>query len=384
MLAPMHICFIGEFPAAHTPFGGVGTFIANIGAALVRQGCTVSVIATSKQQVAPEQYQGINVYWINLAALRKPVFIFKSNAINALVSAVHAKQPIDVLEAPEAGFAFVKKVPGIKYVIRLHGGHYFFSNTIKQHFSRWIGWQEKRSFGKADACIGVSHFVLDKTSEFIRIDKHRSTVLYNPIDIGRFYAADPAKVVPGRLLFAGSLVEKKGIRQLIQAMPLLANEFPELHLEIYGRDTVTPDGQSFKAMLEALTDPAVKGRIHFKGVASNTGMPAHIEKAAICVYPSHMEAMPVAWLEVMAMAKPFIAGNPGPGKEVIEDGVDGLLCDPFDPADIAEKIKYMLQHPQAAAAMGERARRKILANYELENLAAQNLSFFRQLTQKNV
>ncbi len=376
----MHICFVGEYPFKGKAAGGVGSYTYNIAQGYLKQGIKVSVVSFTKEFEGTETEKGIEITWINPAKLKGVNFIRNSYLTNKAIEKIHAKAPIDIIETAEGGLAFINKMPGIKYVIRLHGGHYFFSNTIVQKFSKWKAWQERRSFNKADACIGVSKFVLDKTSEFIKIDKNKSTVIYNPIDVSRFYESKPEYLVEGRIVFAGSLVEKKGIRQLIQAFQLVLDTHKNIHLEVYGRDTnTTPNGTSFMEYLKSIILPEALPNIHFKGLVSNLDMPAIVEKAEICVYPSHMEAMPVAWLEVMAMAKPFIAGNPGPGPEVIIDGEDGLLCNPFSPKDIAEKIIYMLNHKGKALEMGKKARAKILKTYELENIVQQNIQYFKQL-----
>lgn len=373
----MHICFIGQYPLKNQTAGGVGTFTQTLANALIERGFKVTILAL--HHGVPEIFEdqdGVKIWWINQQQWPAFNFIRNSWLLQKKLRQVHRQNPISVIESQEAGFAFLKPLAGVPFIIRLHGGHYFFSKTLGKRFSAFTGWQERQSFKKARAYIGVSKFVLAQTAKFIQFDLQKAVVIPNPIDCERFYPADAQKLMPGTLVFAGRLVEKKGIRQLIEALPLVLEKHPNIRLLVYGGDTSIDHGSSFKTMLENQMPESVRAVVSFKGEIKNEALPALLEQAEICVYPSHLEAMPIAWLEVMAMGKAFIAGRPGPGPEVIDDGVDGLLCDPFSPTDIAKKINWMLDNPSEANQMGLKAREKILENYEISQITQQNIDFF--------
>jgi glycosyltransferase involved in cell wall biosynthesis len=182
------------------------------------------------------------------------------------------------------------------------------------------------------------------------------------------------------ILFLGSLTEKKGVRQLIEAMPVVNKSCSGAWLHIYGRDIpIRPSGHSFKALLQEKITELGLTNVTLHEPVPNHEMPGIIESAAVVVLPSHMEAMPLAWLEALAMEKAFIGGNPGPGPEIIEHGKNGLLCNPFDPNDIAAKITQVLMDPKAAAAMGKTAREKIVRYFGSETIAEENDVFFKKL-----
>jgi glycosyltransferase involved in cell wall biosynthesis len=94
------------------------------------------------------------------------------------------------------------------------------------------------------------------------------------------------------------------------------------------------------------------------------------------VYPSHMEALPLAWLEGMAMGKCVVASNTGPGSEVIVDGESGLLCNPLDPASIADKVIAALTKPAMRQSLAARARERVVQRFSESALAAQNEAFY--------
>jgi glycosyltransferase involved in cell wall biosynthesis len=377
----MHICFTGQYPLNNLSAGGVGTFTQTLAEALVKQGIRVTVIASYPGIDETDEVQnGVHIYWLNQNKWSFANFIRNAYKINQYIKSIHLKDPIDIVETQENGLAFIDRLPGAKYLIRLHGGHYFFSRTLGKPFSRLKGSLEKRSFPKSDACIAVSRFVLEETAKYIDIDYNKAVVIPNPVDITRFHSPKIEKAISHRIFFTGRLVEKKGIRQLIAAMPIVLKQYPHASLDIIGGDTIIDYGSSFKEILIRTIPPSIQDSIAFKGEIKNEDLPAMMETAEICVYPSHMEAMPIAWLEVMAMGKPFVASNIGPAKELINDGEDALLCDPHSPNDIAEKIMWMFEHKEKALEMGRKARAKVLQHYALDIVCKKNIDFFEKLS----
>jgi len=101
-------------------------------------------------------------------------------------------------------------------------------------------------------------------------------------------------------------------------------------------------------------------------------------KAAVCIYPSHIEALPIAWVEGLAMGKAVVGADMGPGREVIEDGVSGLLCDSRDAESIAAALLRLLHDPALRERLGQAARQRAERLFSLENLVHENVAFYRK------
>jgi glycosyltransferase involved in cell wall biosynthesis len=379
----MHVVFItSEYPTPDLPHGGIGTFVRFLASSLVQHGIEVSVVGFYKIIKAVELVSvenGVTIYRLQTSQWKSIRFLDHSLRLNKKLTAINLKQKIDIVEAAELGLAFIHKRAGIKYVIRMHGGHHFFSQAENRKISSWRGFQEKRSFAKADALVGVSRYVVNHTASYLGFEAAKVPVIFNPVNLEKFYQANSSKIVAGRIVFVGTVCEKKGIRQLIMAMPAICKEIPTAHLIIIGRDWFFPGGQSYIQYLQKFIEPDVKGRIEFLGTLPNTEVPPLIESAEVCAYPSHMEAMPLAWLEGLAMGKAVVASKTGPGSEVIEDGITGLLCDPYNPIDIAEKINCILKNPEKRDAMGVRARYDIMHRFNINRLVKHNLGFYQSV-----
>ncbi len=353
---------------------------------LLRHGISVSVVGF--YQGADEagnvsQEEGVNLYRLPVSRWKYFRFADQAFRINRKLRAIHANQKIDVVEAPELGLAFIKKIEDVKYVIRMHGGHHFFAQAENRKISAWRGFQEKRSFRKADALVGVSRYVVDHTATYLDFDAKATPVIFNPVDLTKFRKADERKIVDGRIVFVGTVCEKKGIRQLVMAMPQIRKVVPQAHLMIAGRDWFFPSGLSYIQYLQDFIDPSVKDCITFMGAIPNTEIPHLIESAQVCAYPSHMEAMPLAWLEGLAMGKAVVASRTGPGPEVIQDGVTGLLCDPYLPDDIAKCILAILTNKAYASTLAENALIDIHDRFDSNMLINQNIKFYQLVIKKS-
>lgn len=377
----MHICFItSEFPKPGYAHGGVGTFIATLSKAMVEKGFKVSVVGKNNQdQNEEEKVSGVQVYRLKAKKIKGLEWYFNTKVIAKKINEIHKINPIHVIETTELGLAFLPKIKGVSYVIRMNGGHHYFAKAEHRPTQWRHVFQEKRSFAKADAILAVSDFVKEETRELVGLGDAPIQVIYNPIDVSKFYDASNTDVVPFSIFFAGSLVEKKGIRQLIEALEFLVDDYPQVHLYIAGRDALIPGtNKPYRPILERAISSKIKPNITFLGVVPNNEMPKLIATAQVCCYPSHMEAMPLAWLEVLAMGKTFVASITGPGPEAVIHGLTGLLSDPHDPQDIAGKIRWVFEHPEEAKQLGEQARKDMLERFDIDLIVDKNIEFYKQ------
>jgi glycosyltransferase involved in cell wall biosynthesis len=283
-----------------------------------------------------------------------------------------------VIEGQENSLAMLPRRFVAPKTIRMHGGHHFFSVTLGKQPKAWRGWIERRSFGRSDFRCGVSRFVVMKTCTLLAMSAEGIEVIPNPVDAALF-APRPEVVAGAVVLFVGTVCEKKGVRQLMLAIPQILDAVPQAELWVVGPDS--PDestGGSYTESMRRLLPPRAAPRVTFTGPLENARLPEMMAKAAVCVYPSHMEALPIAFLEAMAMGKPVVASGAGPGPEVVEDGVSGLLCDPHDPASIATQVTRLLTDPDLARRLGERAHREVGTRFSLDVLVDRNLSWYQR------
>ena len=154
------------------------------------------------------------------------------------------------------------------------------------------------------------------------------------------------------LLFVGRLSVEKGVSTLAEAMKLLPNA--SLRVAGDGPEAGLLDGVAGVSRLGSLSGEAVR---------------QEMSRAVALVVPSiWYENFPRTMVEAFACGLPVIASRIGALADIVRDGETGLLFEPGDPRDLADKLRWALAHPEQMAAMGRNAR----TQYEAMFSAAAN------------
>ncbi|MDO4729280.1 MAG: glycosyltransferase family 4 protein [Bacteroidota bacterium] len=379
----MHICFItSEFPKQGFPHGGIGTFVLYIGTELVKNNIKVSVVGlnnyTKKSEF--EKINGINVYRLfkeNKLNIFK--WYFNSKIISDKIEEIHSKERINIIETPENGLAFLRKLPDIKYIIRMHGGHAFFVHNKIRKVNYFKKITEKISFYRADHLIAVSDYVGQNTIKVVKANKNY-TKIYNPIDTNIFKPLDNNQINNFSIFFAGTIFEKKGIRQLVQALQILIKNFPNTHLNIAGSyGVIQGTRKSYQSVLEKEISEDLSKHITFLGKLPHSEIPNYINQSTVCCYPSHIESFGIAVIEAMSMGKTVIFSDIGIGRELIDNFKNGILVNPHNPKDIAEKIKWVFDNLERAKEIGLNARKHVIENFDIRKIVDENINFYKSI-----
>jgi glycogen(starch) synthase len=184
------------------------------------------------------------------------------------------------------------------------------------------------------------------------------------------------------LLFLGRLTWVKSVRNLIQAMPLILNEYPKAKLVILGK------GEEQKDVIETANRLGIADKINYRfEFVPEEERILHYAAADVCVFPSVYEPFGIVSLEAMAMAKPVVVGARGVvgfREQVVSSGPsqNGVHVNGEDPADIAWGVKEMLKDRERAEKWGENGRRRVLEYFTWEKVARQTLDIYQTLQQK--
>jgi glycosyltransferase involved in cell wall biosynthesis len=358
--------------------GGIGTLVQFLSRMLVKKDIKVSVIGISKEFTNKNTFdQGVQIYRLAKSKWKLGKFYDHTIRILSKINELDKEEPLDIVEGSELNFAFFPRITSYKKIIRLHGGHHFFANELDKKPAIWRSFQEKQSFKKADGYIAVSDYVGRQTQKYLHF-KFKYSVIYNSVDTAKFHVADITKLQHNTLLFVGTVCEKKGIRQLVQAMPLIKKEIPSIKLKIVGRDLIDKNGKSYIAYLKSYIDSDLEENVQIIGSVPHSEVAKYIERAHLCVYPSHMEAMPIAWLEALSMGKTLIASDIGPGHETVINGVTGLLVNPFDIKGLASSIVEVLNNKNFDI-YGKSAREDIISRFNVDRIIAKNIQYYNKI-----
>lgn len=376
----MHVAFIcNEYPPG--VHGGVGSLTQTIARRLVVAGHRATVVGTYRSgQGAPrarvDDDEGVQV--IRLASHgRVPGVraITDQRRLWQELTRVHRADPVDLVEGPEPSFWAAPRNLAFPAMVRMNGGHRFFAEAEGHTPAAVRSWVERRSIRRADDLVAVSEYTAGRTRALLDLGDRRITVIPNPIDVSEF-RPDGAPTA-GTVLFFGTVCEKKGVRQLVEAFPAVAAAVPRARLVIAGRDQADPaTGTSFTARLRESIPRELADRVEFLGPVEHDVIRGLIADAEVCALPSHMEAFPVAWIEALAAGRALVASNTGPGPEVVDDGVSGLLVDPHDPTAIARALIEVLTDADRRDRLGAGGRARAVERFSIEHLVETNLAHY--------
>ncbi|KGM54329.1 hypothetical protein N800_04490 [Lysobacter daejeonensis GH1-9] len=162
-------------------------------------------------------------------------------------------------------------------------------------------------------------------------------------------------------LFAGRLSPEKGVEVLVDAVKLL-------------------DG----ALVKIAGGGPLEGRLSGApgliplGVLGADAMYREMASSQALILPSvWYEGFPMVLVEAYACGLPVIASRLGAMAELVDDGVTGLLFDPGSADDLARKMRWAMEHPEAMARMGRAARARYEAEYTQEINYSQLVAIYR-------
>ncbi|CEP68824.1 Glycosyl transferase, family 1 [Moorella glycerini] len=155
------------------------------------------------------------------------------------------------------------------------------------------------------------------------------------------------------ILYAGMLTPLKGVHHLVNAFSCLARDFPQVRLTIVGREEYRGYAENLRRQVRQL---GLEGRVQFVGQVPQAELAVWMSRAFVFVLPSLSEGLGRVVVEAMATGRPVIGSNVGGIPEMVQDGITGFLVPPGDEAALAEKLRWLLEHPVEAGEMGGRAR----------------------------
>lgn len=378
----MKIAFLTpEFPHQKMGlYGGIGTSILNLSKGLTLIGHQVIVLVYGQKEDEVFEENDISYYKIRNIKLKGFSRLLTQKKIERLINNLVENHQLDIVEAPDWTGITSRIKPNCPVVIRLNGSDTYFCHLDKRPVKLINKYHEKRALQHADAFLSVSHYTVFVTKQLFGLQKE-FTIIPNSIDIDNFAFSDKAKMQENTILYFGSLIRKKGLLEL----PLIFNEVykqnKQVKLILIGRDVsdIITGNTSTWAMMQSLFDKDALQNVDYIGSISYDEIQYYISSATVCVFPTFAEALPVSWIEAMAMQKAIVASNIGWATEVIDDGVNGFLVHPKEHEIYAQKIVELLENEALRNQFGVAARKKVAQKFSNEVVAKQSADFYQQV-----
>jgi glycogen synthase len=374
----LRVCFVcNEYPPG--VHGGIGTMTQVLARALVRAGHQVRVVGVYPRSVAePEEAddQGVRV-----VRLRRPTchlgWLLARQRLFRQIAAWSRGGELDLVEVPDwQGWGATWRRLPVPLLVRLNGSATYFAAEMRQRVDRVVYFLENATLRRADFCCSASRYTAERTEQLFGLRRPADAILYNPVESLPVIESTPR--FRARVVYSGTLTEKKGVVPLFQAWSRITQAFPDAELHVYGKDGRTADGRSMREYLAAQLDGPAKQSVRFFGHVARETLLAALQQARAAVFPSFAEAFAIAPLEAMACGCPTIYSQRGSGPELMRDGCDGLLVDPACPEEIAQAIGRLLADDSLAQQLGTAGRRRVDEDFSLAAALPRNEAFYRQ------
>lgn len=170
-----------------------------------------------------------------------------------------------------------------------------------------------------------------------------------------------------RVLSVGDLIEKKGHTVLVQACERLMRRGVQFECFIVG------DGPLRHRLELEISALEIGNHVHLMGALSHAAVLGELRQADIFVLPcldrrsrgEHLDGIPVALMEAMAVGLPVVSSDLSGIPELIESGRTGLLVAPEDPDALADAVQRLADDPIVRHTLGAAARRTIVERFDL-------------------
>ena len=363
----MRICFVSRrfFPA----ISGMSVYALNLLKELVGRGHDVVMVSQYRDDEAgaavygggpPPPVEGVEV--IGLPSLGEQVVCEGQPAdferdIEAMVAAIeeaHDREPFDLIHAQygyPTGLAALEasRRLGLPNVVSIQGGDgHWVGSCCRTHR---LAMQAVLDHA-GELLIGSQSFA-DEVCENNGTDPERFTIVPGATDIARFFPAEGKR--PGSLsdvptlLYHGRVDLRKGLGELLDALPSVAARVPEFRVVISG---IGPDVDHVRQRVDA---EGLGDRVEMTGYASYDDAPAVYRRGDVFVSPTYSEGFSNTILEAMASGLPVVSTDTVGVVDCLEHEANGLLVPLRDPASLADAVVRLLGDAPLRHRLAERA-----------------------------
>ena len=283
------------------------------------------------------------------------------------------KHNIDIVtfQDPITSFLGVYKIKknfkNIKIVLESHGDfintlelerNLLFPNVYKKLFLKMASYTIKN----ADILRAVSSSTEEQALSF---DTSKRVVRFPAwIDFEIFSNIQPTRSDEGnfKILFIGSITDRKKPHLIIEALPKLHDDKVELHLV-----GPTPNHKYLDDLREKIISNNLEDRVYIHGTKSRDEVKEFYSESNLMILPSVSEGLARVIFESQVTACPVLVTDAPGMQDIVIDGQTGYVFESNDLKTMIEKIDYIIKNYSEASAVGKNAKDFILSNYSADN-----------------
>lgn len=389
----MRVLFSSQEYPPETGWGGIGTYLGIIAPALVRMGVEVHVLSVVEGQAHSDTLrEGVHLHRRPLVRPRgvgrltrlPEVWDRLSTAagvrreIAVLVRSLGGNDPaevFDVVEVPEWKAEGLLVPSSVPLVVRLHSA----ASQVFPFRGR-MGRDERGAIALEERAIRRAKVVTGTTSQQRTLGRQLQLPADRTRDIT--YPVVPRDRLPWaddrpRIVFAGRFQPRKGVDVLVRSLRSVVEAVPDAELVLVGKDTREAPGGSMADHLRAIARAdGVEGSLTIVERWGADAVEEWYGRATVVAVPSRWESFGYTAAEAAAFGRPVVASDLAPLREIVEDGVTGVLAPVEGAPALAAALISLLRDPGHAREMGARASSRIRERCHPDAVAQRTLEAY--------
>jgi glycosyltransferase involved in cell wall biosynthesis len=265
----------------------------------------------------------------------------------------------------------------IPLVCTSHGGDLFaLRGAILRSMKRWV-------MDKSQALTVVSQAMKNAVVN-MGITQDKVKVISMGVDLKNLFAPDSSVVRnAGELLFVGRLVEKKGLRYLLEIMPQVIAKKTNAHLIVAGSGPLEAELRELARQLN------ISDNVDFLGMVRQSQLPALYQHATLAVFPfivaksGDQEGFGLVQVEAMGCECPVISGDLPVIHDIISHEENGLIFPSGNTEALADTILKALNDPDLCFRLAREARKRVVEKFDWEIVAEKYAGLYDKLGERN-
>ena len=390
----MNICILTKSTLAHQ-MGGMEVHSQALGELAVNRGHSVTVITTRHPEgLEYEEKNGIFFYYLSKTRIARYSKSWWKESRKKILQ-LHETNKFDVIWAESfSGYYYTwktKSVINVPIISIIQGGGII--DHIKSEWGSLSSWKEFFNFvvkylpesiflylplfwktlKYSDAIVAVSKETAEVIQREFNVERQKVYIVHNSVDTNMFKPDENRrKVIRERyaikngtkiILMAGVVHKQKGMHLGIEAFAQIKKRFTDVKMLIVG------SGPQLESLKKLAKDLDIAEDIYFCGLIPNKETPYYYNTSDLYLNPTlRVEGLAIATVEAMACGLPAVISRIGGTDSTIEDGKSGFFVEPENVESLVEKSNEILNNPELAKEMGEKAREKAVREFSQEKM----------------
>lgn len=373
----MKICIVADFFIPHYHGGGERRYY-EIAKRLVKKGHQVDVICMKIAGVNnQEEIDGINIHHIG-PTINNPPHRSSLNFISFIFAVFKwiLTHNYDIIDSqayaplvPAFFGAKIKRTPIIGTIY----------DVSTEDDDQWIQSSKIAALAEKilvrlpyNKIITVSNETKKSLVKHYNVKKNRICVVYAGVDLEFIDSIKVNEKYKNTIIFVGRLVPHKHVDHLLNVVKSLKNDIPDIRLIIIGNGVE-------KDNLKLLTQEYNLNNVQFLHDLNYNELIGEMKKSNVLALPSTREGFGMVLAEANSCRIPVVAYASGGVVEVVEDGVNGFLVEPFDLENLESKIKFLLKNPSKRDNLGENGRKLVEKSFMWNKIVKDILNVYNHI-----